>query len=109
MKIEKTSRTPSNPAHYLFSFFVTFVLASCTPSPSDKESSLLAAHMQMSVRSQQEENKHQAALFHHAAERSSNLFHGAVDSKHFMTGAQIPPPMQYMGMPHLSNWQLAAH
>ena len=60
----------------------------------------------------QEEHKHQAALFHHAAaERSSNLFHGAVDSKHFMTaaGAQIPPPMQYMGMPHLSNWQLAAH
>ena len=108
--MDKATWTPSHPAHYLFSFFVTFVLASCTPSPSDKESSLLAAHMQMSVR--QEEHKHQAALFHHAAaERSSNLFHGAVDSKHFMTaaGAQIPPPMQYMGMPHLSNWQLAAH
>ena len=78
----------------IFIYFPIFCLDS-TPSPQhekDPSSSLLAQmHMQ--------------------ASKYGGVSGGVADTKH-PHALQFPPPMQYMGMSHMSHlspWQLAAH
>ena len=95
------------------SYFVIIFLASSL-SPTDKEGSILA-HMQMSAhaRSFHDTTRH---LDVNGAPAVEGKNHQLLDSKYFSmydansaASRHLPPPMQYMGMTHLSPWQLAAH
>jgi hypothetical protein len=80
----------------LFFIFYIYFLAS-SPSPSEKENNTILAHMHMSLR------------HHHHPAAAMTAGHEAKPVFPDTRSAQFPPAMQYMGMGHFQNWQLAAH
>ena len=97
---------------YFFSFlFSFFVYLASSPSPTEKDGALLA-HMQMSAHARSFHDttaRHSDVVGAELAAKNQQLLDAKYFSMHDANSRQFPPPMQYMGMPHLSSWQLAAH
>ena len=93
--------------------YLHFPYLASSPSPSEKDHGAILAHMQMSAHARsfhEQTTRHPDVAAQELA--GKNQHHQLIDSKYFSmheTNRQFPPPMQYMGMPHLSSWQLAAH
>jgi hypothetical protein len=88
----------------LYFYFYLFICSASSPSPSEKENSTILAHMHMSLRNHVVPDMSGLRPPGMAAgqEAKAAIF---PDSR-----SQFPPPaMQYMGMGHFQNWQLAAH
>ena len=91
----------------LFNFFIfNHLFLASSPTPSEKENSTILAHMHMSLRNQEMSLRSQEmSLRSHHPHPHHHHPAGQPETK----AAQFPPSMQYMGMSHFQNWQLAAH
>ena len=103
---------------YLFCFlkfiYIILLFLASSPSPTEKDQASILAHMQMSLRTHMTDARGaETGLRNHMIDPRQtelNKNQSIIDTKNFMAdGRQFPPPMHYMGMQHLSPWQLAAH